>query len=437
VSIIAKAADTYTFPEYLEEFEANEINREDFETHARYLASRMQPGTFLEMRAFLEDPIIKAADEALPRGERDKGRSKFYSADDLDIEEMIRQATTWQLEGRGVFFGIHGRTAQRGNNDSVVHFGTLPIDSDVNGDRSKKAEALGFLLSDIIRRKEESTVPALIIDSGNGIHGYFNIEPTASVDNYRHFVKGFAGLIVGGDESINDPARVLRAAGTWNLKDKDNHGPKPVTIESFDQDVEEMGLAEAPAIVAKATPQERLKPSDAITGNRHDVVKRYAADYRNRAESYEEFESAVLTFNDRTSEPLPDDEVISICKHRWKHHDGNGVDNSQSLSKTSRVGLVTHAKGFKNFMEEEFEDLDFVVHGLPRGMIGQFIAAQSSYKTTLALNLLLSMASGKTFEPFTQAEPRERLLVATGRNLAMWCSWTSRTYPNSYKLTWA
>jgi AAA domain-containing protein len=55
-------------------------------------------------------------------------------------------------------------------------------------------------------------------------------------------------------------------------------------------------------------------------------------------------------------------------------------------------------------MGEKFEDLDFVIHGLSRGMIGQFIAQQSSYKTTLGLNLLMSMAAGRAFEPFTQAE---------------------------------
>jgi primase-like protein len=331
MAIIARSYEEgeYAFPEYLDEFDATEINAEDFLDHAYYLIRHFPEGegTYFEMRGFLEDPALKAADEVKPREQRDKGRSKFFSvaADGEDtFNEMLRTAREWLHEGRGIFFGIHPRSRPEGTSDAVSSLAVLPIDSDVAGDPDKIARVL----------METQNSASLVLLTGNGVHAYLNIEPVEKSERYKQVVKMLASCTVGGDTSINDFARVMRAGGTWNLKRANADCPKRVSVvlNNPEQDVFDLDdfTVEAPpsgGIVAKATTRDRVRASDAKMGNRHDVVKRYAADYRNRAESQEEFEAAVMTFNNRLEEPLPDNEVESICEHRWSNHDGNGVSS--------------------------------------------------------------------------------------------------------------
>lgn len=76
--------------------------------------------------------------------------------------------------------------------------------------------------------------PTVTIDSGGGYHGYWLLEHTLAVDNgNRDQLKKLQWAwvrLVGGDPGASDLARVLRAPGTQNRKEKYAPNYPPVTI---------------------------------------------------------------------------------------------------------------------------------------------------------------------------------------------------------------
>lgn len=70
---------------------------------------------------------------------------------------------------------------------------------------------------------------------------------------------------------------------------------------------------------------------------------------------------------------------------------------------------------WREFSAQVFPDTEPVIVGLEKGEVGLLIASTNIGKTTLALNLALSLAAGKTFKPLTKdgAKPK-RVLVIDG-----------------------
>ncbi len=66
--------------------------------------------------------------------------------------------------------------------------------------------------------------PQLVIDSGHGYHLYFILKETIDVEEWYLTQSSLINKL-GGDEKTKDPARLLRVAGTWNLK----YRSKPVS----------------------------------------------------------------------------------------------------------------------------------------------------------------------------------------------------------------
>ena len=122
-------------------------------------------------------------------------------------------------EKLNIFFGVAPRAERAGTKESIRYVCCLWADLD--GKRfASKQDALksldGFALS-----------PSLVIDSGNGYHGYWLLkEPTAELARVEAINVGIAKAL-GGDHT-HDVSRILRVPGTSNWKDP-NH-PKPVRI---------------------------------------------------------------------------------------------------------------------------------------------------------------------------------------------------------------
>jgi len=177
---------------------------------------------FIELRGFIEDPSVT----------KDSGRSKFYRVADLEtcLGEMGDLAQRWNREGRGVYFGVHERTELSGKADSVKRAAIIPIDLDCwevsEGDaETYDSKVYGATMT------ANTLGASIIVDSGNGVWAYVNIEGhDLSNDDgratYTETVKAVAQAhkSLGGDDSVSDPARVGRAAGTWNLKGKRGEG---------------------------------------------------------------------------------------------------------------------------------------------------------------------------------------------------------------------
>lgn len=82
--------------------------------------------------------------------------------------------------------------------------------------------------------------------------------------------------------------------------------------------------------------------------------------------------------------------------------DSEGADSHNTKSGGSPpIGLLWH-----DFRQRKFSDAERIVFGLRRGNVGMLVAETEVGKTTLALNVSLTLAAGRTFPPFI-TEPRK------------------------------
>lgn len=164
---------------------------------------RGHPG-FIEIRAW------PSAGEKIPH-------RRFYP--NIQSASKAVEVLRASPEKLNIFFGVAPRSERAGTKESIRYVCCLWADLD--GKRfTSKQDALksldGFALS-----------PSLVIDSGNGYHGYWLLkEPTAELARVEAINVGIAKAL-GGDHT-HDVSRILRVPGTSNWKDPSN--PKPVRI---------------------------------------------------------------------------------------------------------------------------------------------------------------------------------------------------------------
>lgn len=142
---------------------------------------------------------------------------RFYP--NIQAASKAVEALRASPEKLNIFFGVAPRSERAGTKESIRYVCCLWADLD--GKRfASKQDALksldGFALS-----------PSLVIDSGNGYHGYWLLkEPTAELARVEAINVGIAKAL-GGDHT-HDVSRILRVPGTSNWKNPSN--PKPVRI---------------------------------------------------------------------------------------------------------------------------------------------------------------------------------------------------------------
>lgn len=166
--------------------------------------------------------------------------SDFCKTPDEAAALAVKRAETHDVY---IGMGIQPDTlkpAQRGKTDQILGIGGVwaDIDFDVDGKKKRYPPDIGAV-GQIF--KELGLQPTIIVHTGNGVHAHWLFDKPwifkDSKERYeaQHLVRQWQGTIAHlcGEhgwtiDSTFDLSRVLRPAGTFNRKDKQN--PKPVSL---------------------------------------------------------------------------------------------------------------------------------------------------------------------------------------------------------------
>ena len=134
----------------------------------------------------------------------------------------------------GAFFGValRSRESLKTKKGDGAHCQTLPcffVDADFK-----------HLGEDETRRRIAACplVPSMVVESGGGLHVYWMLKQPFYLKKemaeakrwLRHIAASVADVV---DESVSEPARVLRIPGSWNHK---YDPPRPVTLQRPEQE---------------------------------------------------------------------------------------------------------------------------------------------------------------------------------------------------------
>ena len=134
---------------------------------------------------------------------------------------LAKIAVLAQTEGLNIAVGMGLRSPDGGKAENLLSCSSLWVDLDCTpgpGWESDRAAALGAL------QNFHSHPPQLIVDSGNGYHGYWFLEPFSlrEPEERQHLKNTLRGLChrLGGDPAVVDSSRIMRVAGTTNFPDE-------------------------------------------------------------------------------------------------------------------------------------------------------------------------------------------------------------------------
>lgn len=151
----------------------------------------------------------------------------------FDFTRVQRFLTETEDRKLGAFFGVALRTSaslKTGKGDAAhcQTLTTLFVDADFKhlGEEETRKGIAAFPMS-----------PSLIVHSGGGLHPYWLLsypiflQGTGGMAKAKKLLKHLAASVASVvDESVSEPARVLRIPGSFNFK-KHYETPRPVVLE--------------------------------------------------------------------------------------------------------------------------------------------------------------------------------------------------------------
>lgn len=134
--------------------------------------------------------------------------------------EAEAQALVLAVSGYDVYFGVLPRLEEKGGGDAIPD-----VTSVLWADFDNKSFEYGAFAALWAVRPQ----PQIVVDSGNGYHGYWLLRDLVPFAEAREVMKGMH-LVAGADKTY-DKARILRVPGTENHK---TDPPHPVRLLKFD-----------------------------------------------------------------------------------------------------------------------------------------------------------------------------------------------------------
>jgi hypothetical protein len=126
--------------------------------------------------------------------------------------------------GHDVYFGVLPRNEKAGTGAAIDDVtSVLWADFDAKTFPGGKRQAFGALA-------QVAPQAHIVVDSGNGYHGYWLLNALEMYEDAREVMKGMA-ILTGADPKTHDKARILRVPGTDNHKTDPAH---PVRLLRFD-----------------------------------------------------------------------------------------------------------------------------------------------------------------------------------------------------------
>jgi hypothetical protein len=213
---------------------------------------------------------------------------RWFPLQPRPMEVAAQTAQIWS-QTLDVYFGVLPRNGDSGKGKDVPHAAILWADIDA-GDGTPQ-DCLALLKARV--QQERVPAPSLLVCSGGGLHCYWLLRepvPLPDDDARFHFKRLLQrlSLTLGGsapsahaDPSCCDVARVLRVAGTRNLKRRDEPRPVELWHEDF---VALYDFSEWDASLPPLPPPKLAKPAPV----RCDDLDRYRALWRWANEPYPE-----------------------------------------------------------------------------------------------------------------------------------------------------
>lgn len=275
---------------------------------------------FIQYRPTLENPSAKRVGCLLNPIE-----SIFDNWESLKVELTRRNRTKVE--------NIHPcvnprfkRPKKRGRNSDVSHFTALFVDVDFKGAR----KAIERIFWEAVEEFTKAGLrPSIIINSGHGLHAYWLLEEPVEKKLARACCAGVQDVFKIEDP-INDPSRVLRLPGFYNLKDaKDPQlcyiveaSYKRYPISAFEgyaidpeKSAEDLEDEKSEKIRSKAGRKasnadiERIKKGVG-SGERNEATAKYAGHLFGRGLDKSDVLEILKEWNQQNDPPLADDEII-------------------------------------------------------------------------------------------------------------------------------
>ena len=258
----------------------------------------------------------------------EKPVQRWYRPQEIPLDKLL----SGNQAGRNVYFGVGLRRKRGGKKGDVLGIPALWVDLDGKDFAQGKPEARAAL-----DRLPSDLAPSLVLDSGHGIHAYWLLEPTVTLngsgetERVEGILRGLAHHL-GGDPAVADVARVMRLPGFLNVKDPEHPVPCQLLEVHMDRrfDLAAFSGFEAlepsqPAVVIPETSERPRLPAwtldflarGTIQGERNNVA--FASACQLRDAGYPQPEALVMVLNGaaRCAPPLPEQEVKAAVKSAY------------------------------------------------------------------------------------------------------------------------
>jgi RecA-family ATPase len=154
--------------------------------------------------------------------------------------------------------------------------------------------------------------------------------------------------------------------------------------------------------VTAGTVREPITAGECITeGRRNDTLFRLGCSFRDKGLDEPEILDALLAVNrHRCDPPLPESEVEGITASCVRYEPTKTIKGEVETEYLSEP----LGQSWREFSLSEFVEAEKVLSELERGEVGMLVAATNVGKTTLSLNLALTMAAGTSFHPLVHGK---------------------------------
>jgi RecA-family ATPase len=309
-------------------------------------------------------------------------------------------------------------------------------DADITSLRAWFLENDTFTISQQHQRLDSAPLkPSIRVETRKSVHAYYLIDADCSLDDWEEIQLRLIEFF-DGDKNIKNPSRVMRVPFFNHLScDKNGYSYQSVNVVAFHPerryDVSEMMNAFPPVPKKEVTRKTEFSSDEDMFGGRYAALKNYIATsgrlnrngiYEMRGVCHNGKGRTALCFNTQngnvwcSNDCKPDDICnalgLPIRRESVKVQRSMGAAQT-ALSTPSKLGLTWGELLNQKYTESE---KDKILFGVMRGQVGLMVSPTNIGKTTLSLNLALSLASGKSFSPFINESGLRRVMFIDGES---------------------
>ena len=262
----------------------------------------------------------------------DKARCKYINTFDEFIEVVERHKNNWNLFA--TISTVRGRRSAK--TEDMLTRQVLFVDVDKKDfPEYKDYEDFAKHISERL-----NLFCHMVVDSGNGYHLYYAIEPTTNTEEVteinRRIIK-----VLGADEKAGSPTQIMRIPTTFNLKDLsqpklvnmfvnslDNGNFKPHKLSYVKRvlrDAERKAKKQEDcqgrlqALVKRSSKQciGKMLVEGAPKGHRNFCLGYIATDFKQKGFNYEKAKELIVAWNEKCNPPKNEAEAIADFDRFW------------------------------------------------------------------------------------------------------------------------